>query len=515
MISRICPTAGEPVYLETLGLKVTGVVSDNRYVRPGDVFVALPSLAGTQHGARFAADAVARGAVAVVTDAAGVGCAGALPIPVVETPDPRAIVGKLAAAAYRQPAARLKTFGVTGTNGKTTTAYQLEHLLGLLGHTCGLIGTVELKAGGQALPATLTTPEAADLQALLAVMVERQVTHLAMEVSSHSLVLGRVNGITFDCVGFTNLSADHLDFHGTMDNYLAAKAALFTLEHSRRAVVTVDSLWGIRLAQMSQVPTATLLTAPAGTVDYPLDQAPNWQVADVAPHGTGHRFTLRHQDGRALTTSVAAPGYFNVSNAALAVTMVIEAGASVEQVAAVLDHPGGLGGVVPGRMEVIGDGSYGSPRVIVDFAHNAEALELALCALRSTTTGSLIVVFGAPGDRDRTKRPLMGRVAVERADVVVVTDDDPHSEAPAAIRQEVLVGARAAHANLEHRGNVTLVEIASRAEAIAQAIADAQAGDTVLIAGRGHETIQEVGGVEFNLDDRLEARRALEMRGRR
>ncbi|MFE7408736.1 UDP-N-acetylmuramoyl-L-alanyl-D-glutamate--2,6-diaminopimelate ligase, partial [Isoptericola sp. NPDC057559] len=490
---------------------VTSVASDNRVVADGDLFVALPG--AHAHGARFAADAVSRGARAVLTDAAGAAALAAGPdaldraVPVLVAADPRAVLGPVAAWVYGEPAEHLMTFGVTGTNGKTTTTYQVDHLLRALGWTGGLIGTVEMRAGDRVLPSRLTTPEAADLQALLAAMCEDEVRTLAMEVSSHSLSMHRVDGIEFGVVGFTNLSQDHLDFHGDLQSYFAAKASLFTPEHARRGVVVVDDVWGERMAAAAQVPVATLRTRAARDGEAGAD----WTVTDVAPHGTGSAFTLTHADGRSLRTSTSLPGAFNVANAALAVAMVLEGGAHVEDVAEALAGADGLSAVVPGRMEVVGAGGDGHPRVVVDFAHNTEALELALAALRPTTAGRLVVVFGATGDRDKGKRPAMGAAAAAGADVVVVTDDDPHGEDPAAVRAVVLEGARAAADAAGAAGrDVVLSEVAPRAAAIETAVLDAGADDTVLVAGRGHETIQEVAGVDLELDDREEARRALQ-----
>ncbi len=488
---------------------VSSVASDNRVVAAGDLFVALPG--GHVHGARFAADAVARGATAVLTDDDGVArLAGAdeLPVPVLVADDPRAVLGPVAAWVYGAPAEAIATFAVTGTNGKTTTAYQLDHVLRALGNTSGLIGTVEMRSGDRVLPSRLTTPEAADLQALLAAMREDGVRTLAMEVSSHALALHRVDGVRYGVAGFTNLSQDHLDFHGDMQSYFEAKALLFTPEHARRGVVVVDDPWGVRMAEAATIPVATLRTVAAGPQGP--DLTADWTVSEVAPQGTGSAFTITHTDGRRLRTSTSLPGHFNVANAALAVVMVLEAGVHLDDVAEALAGTGGVNGVVPGRMEVVGPGDAAHPRVVVDFAHNTEALDLALAALRPTTPGRVVLVFGATGDRDTGKRPAMGAAAVAGADVVVVTDDDPHGEDPAAVRAEVLAGARAALAATTR--TVDLREIAPRATAIRTAIFEAASGDTVLVAGRGHETVQEVGGVDVELDDRVEARAALQER---
>ncbi|MDF2848902.1 MAG: UDP-N-acetylmuramoyl-L-alanyl-D-glutamate--2,6-diaminopimelate ligase, partial [Oerskovia sp.] len=374
--------------------EIWSVASDNRVVADGDLFVALPG-SGT-HGARFASDAISRGARVVLTDPQGarlLADAGEERVPVLVTEDPRAVLGRVAAWVYGEPATQLTTFAVTGTNGKTTTTYLLDHVLRTLGWKGGLIGTVEMRSGDRVLPSRLTTPEAADLQALLATMREDGVGTLAMEVSSHALALHRVDGIVFDVAGFTNLSQDHLDFHGDLQEYFEAKAALFTPQHARRGVVVVDDAWGRRLAEVATIPVSTL--AVAGGDDRTDATDADWTVSDVravdAAAGTGSTFVLRHRDGRELRTSTTLPGGFNVANAALALAMVLEAGADPRDVAAALEAAGGVSAQVPGRMEVVG----AAPRVVVDFAHNTDALSLALAALRPTTAGRLVVVFGA------------------------------------------------------------------------------------------------------------------------
>ncbi|WP_265523332.1 UDP-N-acetylmuramoyl-L-alanyl-D-glutamate--2,6-diaminopimelate ligase [Oerskovia flava] len=491
--------------------EVWSVASDNRVVTTGDLFVALPG--ERVHGATFVPAAVAAGAHAVLTDLRGaelVAAHGGTTVPVLVCEDPRALLGPVAAWVYDTPARHLTTFAVTGTNGKTTTTYLVDHVLRAHGWKGGLIGTVEMRSGDRVLPSRLTTPEAADLQALLAAMHEDGVRTLAMEVSSHALALHRVDGTVFDVAGFTNLSQDHLDFHGDLQEYFDAKAALFTPAHARRGVVVVDDAWGERLSQVATIPVATLRVAPAAA-EVPVA---DWTVTDTRPQSTGTAFTLRHRDGRSVSTATTLPGGFNVANAALALAMVLEAGVDERDLARALDAVGGLSAAVPGRMEVVA----AEPRVVVDFAHNTDALELALAALRPTTAGRLVVVFGATGDRDKGKRPSMGAVAVEGADVVVVTDDDPHGEDPAAIRAEVLEGALAARESAMHGPDprpVEVLEAAPRASAIHQAILGASAGDTVLVAGRGHEVWQEIAGVDHPLDDRVEARAAVAGRGDR
>ncbi len=477
--------------------EVRGVVADNRRVRGGELFAAIGG--AHVHGARFAPAAVAAGAAAVLTDPAGAGLLPAdLGVPVLVTPDVPAVLGRLAAALYGEPGRALGTFAVTGTNGKTTVAFMVDHALRALGRTTGLVGTVEVRVAGRAVPATLTTPQPDELQALLAAMVEAGADDLVMEVSSHALALGRVDPLVYDVAGFTNLTQDHLDFHGTLEGYFQAKASLFTPRRSRRGVVLVDDDWGRRLVEQARADgAAAVALAVAAPAEVPAD----WRVGDVRADATGTAFTLTHRDGRTLRTATALPGGFNLANAALAAAMVLESGVDVAALQAALDAAGGLSPVVPGRMEQLSE----RPRVIVDFAHNTDALAQALAALRPATAGRLVVLFGAAGERDRSKRPDMGRVAAEAADVVVVTDDDPHDEPPAQIRAEVLAGARAV-------SGATVDEIPSRAEAIRTVVLGAGDDDTVLVAGRGHETVQEIAGIPYHLDDRDEVRAALASR---
>lgn len=528
------------------GIVVTSVRQDNRLVVGGSLFVAVTG--ARVHGARFAADALARGAVAVLTDRDG---AASLMAEVTQAParlgpdapflvtrerDPQslgAILGRVAARVLDHPADKLTSFGVTGTNGKTTVAYMVDHVLRAQGRTTGLVGTIETRVADQVVASQLTTPQAVDLQHLLARMVEVGASHLSMEVSSHALELDRVRGLRYEVAGFTNLTQDHLDFHETFEEYYAAKAALFDAEHSERGVVLVDDRWGRRLYCETRAARGARVTAlrVAEPGDAPEDREAagwarehGWTVTDVAHtldpqpgtrSGEGARtaFTLRHADGRALRTWTSLPGSFNVANAALAVAMVLEAGNGSAEAARALEEAlaraGGVSPLVPGRMELVSES--GQPRVLVDFAHNTGALETALASLGRTTRGRLLVAFGAAGERDAGKRPDMGRVAVRGADVVVVTDDDPYGEDPAAIRAQVLAGAREAQDAGDARA-LEVHEIAPREDAIAALIAQAHDNDTVLIAGRGHETVQTIGGVAHEIDDRDVARRALAAR---
>jgi UDP-N-acetylmuramoyl-L-alanyl-D-glutamate--2,6-diaminopimelate ligase len=365
--------------------------------------------------------------------------------------------------------------------------------------------------GEERVVSTGTTPEAPDLHALLALMAERGVDACSMEISSHALAQHRVDGLVVDVAGFTNLSRDHLDFHGSMDDYFAAKAALFTPAHARRAVVCVDDAWGRRLAAAAQVPVTTVTTrAGAGDVD----RAADWTVVGSRLDGGLPVVQVlgpaRHTPDGPVTVQVPLPGDFNVANAVLALVLLVEAGLDVHDATAAL----GVAGPVPGRMERVtaaGAGTdpgagpaAGAPLAVVDYAHTPDAVGAALRALRDSGS-PLVVVLGAGGDRDRDKRPLMGEAAADVADVVVVTDDNPRSEDPAAVRAAILEGAR----RRARATGATVVEVADRGHAVAEGVARAWGGGVLLVAGKGHEQGQEVAGTVHPFDDRDVLRAAL------
>ncbi|MGN7202157.1 UDP-N-acetylmuramoyl-L-alanyl-D-glutamate--2,6-diaminopimelate ligase [Arthrobacter sp. SAFR-044] len=514
---RFRPAAVAPVPLAAVGqalgvavpapaadVEITGISLNSRTVEPGDLYVALPG--ASRHGADFVTDAIGAGAAAVLTDDAGarlIALAADTPVPVLVVENPRNDVGPLSAMIYRsQPAdgRPLPLFGVTGTNGKTTTTYFITSLLRALGRQTGLIGTIEILAGGESIPSLLTTPESPEVHGLIALMRERGLDAAAMEVSSHAISYQRVDGLLFDVAGFTNLTQDHLDLHNTMAEYFATKAELFTPARARQAVVTVDDEWGRRLAGTAQVPVTTLSTTGKDPAD--------WTVTAASPRGLGTEFTLTGPDGAVLDVHTGLPGSFNVANAALAVLMVLASGVGLADLQAALDQADPFTVAVPGRMQLISE----RPAAVVDFAHNTDALARALEAVRSPEPDSrLIVVFGATGQRDQGKRPAMGAIAARLADTVIITDDDPHDEDAAAIRADVLAGARDA-VEQESLG-AELLEVFPRAEAIQHAAAVARPQDTILVAGRGHEVWQEVKGVNLALDDRVELRTALTARG--
>jgi UDP-N-acetylmuramoyl-L-alanyl-D-glutamate--2,6-diaminopimelate ligase len=469
-------------------VEVTGVTSGTSFVRPGDLFAALPGRSA--HGATYAAQAVAAGASAVLTDPAGAALL-TTDVPLLVVDDVRTSLGPVSAQIYGRPSSELRVLGVTGTSGKTTTTFLLRAGLAAAGRTPGLIGTVATMIGDDEVKTGFTTPEAPEVHALLAVMRERGVTDVAMEVSSHALAMGRVDGVTFDVAAFTNLSEDHLDFHSDMEDYFAAKSRLFDAGRSRAAVVVVDDEWGVRLTETVPGPVATVTTVG--------ERRATWEASAITDEADGSTSFRVIGPGVDLVTGCAVPGRYNVANALLALAMLHESGVDPAVVAPAIAQAS-----VPGRMERV---DAGQPFLaVVDYSHKPAAVEGALRALRPLTKGRLIIVLGCGGDRDRGKRPHMGEIAARDADLLIVTDDNPRSEDPATIRRAMLDGAWAVPAG--ERGEVR--EIGDRAAAIAEAVATAGEGDTVLVAGKGHETGQEIAGVVHPFDDRLVLRAALE-----
>lgn len=482
------------------GQIVTGVTLDSRDVQPGDLYAALPG--ARSHGADHAAQAVASGAAAMLTDDEGLrrvlaGGSGAATVPALVCQRPRGVLGAVAAEVYGHPAADLLMLGVTGTNGKTTTTYLLDAALRALGRVTGMIGTVQTRVGDHTQPSVRTTPEAPDLHRLLATMCERGVQVCSMEVSSQALAQHRVDGVVVDVAGFTSFSQDHLELHGDMSTYLAAKALLFTPEHSRQGVVVVDDEGGSAVAERSGVPVTTVSGRRDGGAD--------WTVLERAPGRATTAFVLEHRaDGRRLALRSPMPGDYNVMNTALAAVMLLQAGLAAADVVTGLQQAGG----VPGRMEQVRATSTSpGPLAVVDYAHSADAVSAALDALRPNvaTGGRLVVVLGAGGDRDPGKRHGMGMAAAAHADLVLVTDDNPRSERPEAVRAAVLAGAREAAATT----GAQVVEVAGRVAAIRRGVRETGPGDVLLVAGKGHEQGQEIAGVVYPFDDRAELAAAL------
>ncbi|MFD4395716.1 UDP-N-acetylmuramoyl-L-alanyl-D-glutamate--2,6-diaminopimelate ligase [Kitasatospora sp. NPDC058478] len=461
---------------------VSGVTHDSRAVRPGDVYVAFPG--ANHHGAAFAAQAAAAGAAALLTDPAGAELAAGTGLPLLVVDRPRARMGELAAAVYGRPSERLLMIGLTGTNGKTTTSYLVEGGLLGAGRAPGVIGTVEMRVGDERIKSERTTPEATDLHAILGVMAERGADAVTMEVSSHALVYGRTDGVTYDVSLFNNLTPEHLDFHPDMEDYFQAKARLFQPGKSRHGVVNVDDEYGRRLAAEAKIPVTTFSATGAVEAD--------WRAVDVQLGPVGSTFRVLGPDGAEADAAVPLPGPFNVANALAAITLLVAAGLPLERaVAGVAAVPG-----VPGRLERVDAGQ--AFVAVVDYAHKPDALQAVLGSLREVTKGRLHVVVGCGGDRDPHKRGPMGAIAARLADTALLTSDNPRSEDPLAILASMLTGAAAVPE--AERGTVLVVP--DRVEAIRIAVARAHAGDTVLVAGKGHELGQYVRDEIRPFDDR-------------
>jgi UDP-N-acetylmuramoyl-L-alanyl-D-glutamate--2,6-diaminopimelate ligase len=459
-----------PAAAEAPHVEVTALAYDNRVVEPGTVFFCVPGFSRDGHD--FAADAVARGAGALVVQRRldGVG-----DTPQIVVPDVRAAMAPAAARLAGDATARLRTIGITGTNGKTTTAHIVRSLMEAAGRPTGLLGTVGTIVGGAPIDAVRTTPEAIDLQQTFAQMLDAGDEHCVMEVSSHALELHRADAIHWAAVAFTNLTQDHLDFHPDMEAYFAAKRRLFEQAGDAPKVVCADDRYGQRLAE--EFPDAVAVRLA--------------DAQDVRITLTGSSFTL---DGVPLRTPL--PGRFNVLNVMTAVAVVRALGVSLEEVAAALPRAGR----VPGRFEPVDEGQGFA--VLVDYAHTPDGLENVLQAARALSDGRVLAVFGAGGDRDRAKRPLMGEIGARLADVAIVTSDNPRSEDPDAIVAEVAAGAQR-----------PVERVVDRRKAIARAIALAEEGDVVVIAGKGHEQGQEFADGRMEpFDDIAVAREELHAR---
>ncbi len=460
-------------------VRITGVSLDSRTIAPGELYVALPG--SRTHGAAFAAAAAERGARAALTDPAGRDACVAAGLVTVVVHDPRVAMATVSARVF--PTERLTLLGITGTNGKTTTSYLVEAALRAAGRRVGTIGTVGFRFDGGTLAGnrtTVTTPESPDLMALLSVFAERGADTVVMEVSSHALALHRVDGVPFAVGAFVNLGRDHLDFHHTMEAYFEAKARLFEPGRCDVAVINIDDPHGRRLAErVARTEAARLVTT--GT-----DASADYRILGWEPTAAGSRFDVRTPTG-SHRLELALPGGYNVTNAVIALAMVEAVG--VDPVTAA---PGLATALVPGRTQIV-DLGPGAPRAVVDFAHTPQAIGSVLSALPPGSP--VVVVVGAGGDRDVFKRTPMGEAAAAAADVVIVTDDNPRTEDPTAIRAGVLQGARTpARAAL-------VLEVADRRAAILEGLRRAGSGGVVAVLGKGHEHGQDVGGRILPFDD--------------
>ena len=469
-------------------VEISGLTHDSREVHPGDLYVALAGF--RTHGARFAHSALAQGAKAVLTDSTGVKILDELQIPVICSDEIRVKLGNLSAWFYNFPSSRFNLVGVTGTNGKTTTAHLIDSVWRSANRNTGLIGTIETRIRDKSTPSVRTTPEATDLQAIFAKMFEAECSDVVMEVSSHSLRLGRVSGTHFAVSVFTNLSQDHLDFHSDMDDYFQAKAILFSPIFSDLAVINVDDEYGRELVRLCRIPTQTF---SASRVDA------DWNISQISRSADGSEFMVQSREHGLLSLKIPLIGDHNVANALAALIVLVHSGLPLQTAIMGLAKVSG----VPGRLERIDRGQPFS--AIVDYAHTPDAVERILEAIRAHSTGRIIGVLGCGGDRDPSKRPLMGAAIARGTDIAFLTSDNPRSEDPYQIIAQMASGAHGV------KGSDIRVEV-DRGIAISLAVDLAKAGDIVLIAGKGHEQGQESLGVIKPFDDREVLAHAVERR---
>jgi len=463
-------------------ISIAGISIDSHQIEAGDLFVAV---AGTKvHGATYAGNAKLNGAVAVLTDEVGAGIITDLPVLVVA--DPRATAGVVAAWLYKEPMRDMFSVGVTGTNGKTTVTTLMYQIAMAAGRQSGLIGTVETRIGDEIVEALRTTPEAPELQSLAAVMRERHMRNLYMEVSSHAVSLNRIGGSHFDIAAFTNLSQDHLDFHQDMDSYFAAKAALFSHKYADTAYINIDCPWAARLLEIQELPVVRI-SRHAKSADWYFERI------ETGVHST--TIAIRGAGGILIESTTKLVGDFNLDNLLMAIAICVASGIDPIDIAAITPSLTGA----EGRLEKVDLGQSFS--ALVDYAHSPDSVSNVLETLRKSTSGKVIAVLGCGGDRDKGKRPLMGAALLAGSDLAIFTSDNPRSEDPAQIISEMVSGLTlSATSEIEP----------DRKRAIEIAVAAAQPGDVVVILGKGHESGQEISGVKHSFDDRLVLAAAIE-----
>ena len=481
-LSAVLSVVGAQCAEITESVNVTGISQSSNEISTGDLFIALPG--EKFHGAQFAADAIEQGAVAVLTDLAGAAMVSGVPVLVVE--NPRRAAGVISAWFYEEPMRDLYSVGVTGTNGKTTVTTLLHQIMQAAGRESGLIGTVETRIGSEVLLSKRTTPESAELQGLIATMRERHMRNLVMEVSSHAITLERIRGSHFAVVGFTNLSQDHLDFHKSMEEYFLAKAKLFTFEYADLAVINIDDVYGARLAAMTELPIMSLSRT---------NTKATWHFASITRDYVGAAIAIRGSGGILIEGKTILQGGFNYDNLLMAVAIATESGIDPIDIAAILPQ---LTGAV-GRLEAVRLGQNFT--ALVDYAHSPDAVARVLETAHEITTGSVIAVLGCGGDRDASKRSLMGLALRDGADIAIYTSDNPRSEKPEDILVQMVLDI-----DVQEPNEV----ITDRKAAIRAAVNHAAAGDVVIVLGKGHEKGQEISGVIYPFDDRIELARAIE-----
>ena len=452
---------------------ISGVSINAQKVVPGDLFIAFAG--ANTHGISYLQQAISNGAVAVLSDKKI-----ETSIPSFIYPNPREIVGSISAWLYGHPFKSLKAIGITGTNGKTTTANLVKQIWQLNSIKSGLIGTLGVEIADEKLESARTTPEADDLQAIAAAMVEQGCKNLAMEVSSHAIDQGRIKGAKYDVVAFSNLTQDHLDYHLSMENYFQAKANLFASEYAKAAVINIDDSYGMKLSKQVKIPVVTVSRK---------DSSADWYLTTAEIKNGMYQVVIKNKSGESLSENFALLGDYNLDNLLLAVAIVNSAGLSLDKIAPTISKLQS----VPGRLESVNAGQKFT--ALVDYAHTPDAVERVIATVKSVTSGKIIGVLGCGGDRDASKRSVMGQALFNGCDLAVFTSDNPRSESAEAILKQMTAGI-----DLGKKG---FVEI-DRKSAIDLAVKNAQSGDVVLLMGKGHESGQEVNSVVTPFDDRIE-----------
>ena len=452
---------------------ISGVSINAQKVVPGDLFIAFAG--ANTHGISYLEQAISNGAVAVLSDKKIEAS-----IPSFIHPKPREIVGAISAWLYGHPFESLKAVGITGTNGKTTTANLVKQIWQLNSIKSGLIGTLGVEIADDKLESARTTPEADDLQAIAAAMVEQGCKNLVMEVSSHAIDQGRIKGAKYEVVAFSNLTQDHLDYHLSMENYFQAKANLFTTEYAKAAVINIDDSYGKKLSKQVKIPVVTVSRK---------DSTADWYLAKAEIKNGLYQVEIKSKSGESLSENFALLGDYNLDNLLLAVAIANSAGLSLDKIASTISKLQS----VPGRLESVNAGQKFT--ALVDYAHTPDAVERVIATVKSATSGKIIGVLGCGGDRDASKRSLMGHALFNGCDLAIFTSDNPRSESAEAILKQMTAGI-----DLGKKG---LVEL-DRKSAINLAVENAQSGDVVLLMGKGHESGQEVNSVVTPFDDRVE-----------
>ena len=465
----------------TQDLLITGVKLNAQAIQPGDLFIALPG--AKTHGLNFADLAIKNGAVAILSDKSQQ--AAEIKVPHFVASNPRELVGEISAWLYDSPFKSLIAVGITGTNGKTTTSNLVKQLWQLAGLSAGVIGTLGVEVGSDKFESSRTTPEASDLQSIAAMMVQKNVSHLAMEVSSHALELGRVNGAHFQIGAFSNLTQDHLDFHGNMESYYLAKAKLFDQKLSNKMVVNIDDPYGKRLQSEVKNPIITV-ARQSKTAD--------WSYTSYESQINGYKLSISHLGVEVINCDYNLLGEYNLDNLLLAVAIVFETGLTASQIEQVIP----LLQSIPGRLEKLELGQ--SFNAVIDYAHTPDAVDRVLKSAQAFTSGKVIAVLGCGGDRDQSKRAIMGNSLLIGSDVAIFTSDNPRGESAEAILLQ-MVG--------DNQINTPNMVVTDRRDAIAYAVSVAEQGDTVLVLGKGHETGQEINGEVHPFDDFIELESAI------